>query len=38
MTEIKLIPIYLHLYDLGYSGDEIENLTLNQLEKILDGD
>ena len=35
MSGIKLTPIYLYLYDLGYNGDQIENLTLKQLEDIL---
>ena len=38
MTGIKLTPIYLYLYDLGYDGDQIENLTLKQLEDILNGE
>lgn len=38
MSGIKLTPIYLYLYDLGYNGDQIENLTLKQLEDILNGE
>lgn len=35
MTGIRLIPIYLHFEKLGYTPLEIQELTLRQIEDIL---
>ncbi|MAK54438.1 MAG: hypothetical protein CML17_01075 [Pusillimonas sp.] len=37
-NDIRLTPIYLHLMDMGMTGDQIENLTLREVERILDGE
>jgi len=35
-NEIKLMPIYTYFRSLGYSGEEIEKMTLREIEDILD--
>ena len=33
---IRLMPIYTYFMKRGYSGDEIENMTLRQIEEYLE--
>lgn len=33
---IRLMPIYTYFMKRGYSGDEIENMTLKQIEEYLE--
>jgi len=34
---IRLIPIWIHFRELGYTDEQIENLTLKQIEDVLNG-
>jgi|TARA_Y100000401_G_scaffold92886_1_gene79021 hypothetical protein len=36
--ELKLIPIHLYLIDKGLSDEEIGDLTLDELEEMLDNE
>ena len=34
---IRLMPIWIHFRELGYTDEQIENLTLKQIEDVLNG-
>lgn len=38
MTGIRLIPIWMHFRELGYTDEQIENLTLRQIEDLLNAE